>query len=272
MEVLKKMAKMSDYAGASPREVRQMIREGKWDRPTSGMCAGHVQANLVVLPRDLAYDFLVFAQRNPKPCPILDVTEPGETDPRLIAPGANIATDIPRYRVWEKGKCVDEPTDVTKYWKRDLVGFLVGCSFSFEGALLQAGIGVRHIECDCNVPMYITNIQCRPAGQLKGPMVVSMRPIPHAQVPKAVLCTGRFPSVHGAPVHIGDPSAIGIADVTKPDFGDAVDIRRGETPVFWACGVTPQAAIMAACPEFAITHSPGHMFIADPMDSDYAVF
>ena len=266
------MAKMSDYANHSPQDVRRMIREGQWDRPTSGMCAGHVQANLVVLPKDLAYDFLVFAQRNPKPCPILDVTEPGDTEPRLVAPGANIATDIPRYRVWRDGECVDEPTDVTKYWRDDLVAFMLGCSFSFEGALVEAGVPVRHMELGLNVPMYQTNIPCKPAGRLSGPMVVSMRPIPHALVPKAVLCTGRFPAVHGAPVHIGDPAAIGIADVNRPDFGQSVPIYDGETPVFWACGVTPQAALMASKPPFAITHAPGHMFICDPKDSDYAVF
>ena len=207
--------KASDYANSSPREVRQLIREGKWTLPTPGLCKGHVQGNLVVLPRDLAYDFLVFAQRNPKPCPILDVTEPGDPEPKIVAPGADISTDIPRYRVWKDGVCVDEPTDVKKYWRDDLVGFLLGCSFSFEGALLEAGIPVRHIEQNRNVPMYVTNIQCTPAGALNGPVVVSMRPIPAAMVPKAVLCTGRFPAVHGSPIHIGDPSQIGIADVNK---------------------------------------------------------
>ncbi len=266
------MSKPSDYAKYSPQEVRKMIRAGEWDRPTSGMCEGFVQANLVVLSKDLAYDFLVFAQRNPKPCPILDVTEPGKTEPKLIAPGADIAKDIPRYRIWKNGELADEVTDVTKYWRDDLVGFLTGCSFSFEGALIQSNISVRHIDCGCNVPMYITNIQCEPAGRLKGPMVVSMRPIPASLVPKAVLCTGRFPAVHGAPVHIGDPEAIGIKNINKPDFGDSVEIKEGELPVFWACGVTPQAVIMAAKPDFAITHAPGHMFIADLKDNDYAVF
>jgi uncharacterized protein YcsI (UPF0317 family) len=236
------------------------------------MCAGYAQGNLVVLPKDLAYDFLVFAQRNPKPCPILDVTEPGSTEPKIVALGANLATDIPRYRVWENGTCIDEPTDVMKYWRDDLVSFLLGCSFSFEGALLQANIPVRHIELDCNVPMYVTNRACVPAGQLKGQMVVSMRPIPATLVPKAVLCTGRFPAVHGAPVHIGEPEALGICDISKPDFGDSVPIYEGEIPVFWACGVTPQAAIMATKPKFAITHAPGHMFITDKRDIDYAVF
>ncbi len=263
---------MEDLAYVSPAEARKAIREGKWSRPTSGLCRGRVQANLVVLPKEWAYDFLVFAQRNPKPCPILDVTEPGDPEPRLVAPGADLRTDIPKYRVWKDGKLAAEPENIFEYWREDLVAFLLGCSFSFEGALLEAGVPVRHIELGLNVPMYQTNIPCKPAGRLSGPMVVSMRPIPHALVPKAVLCTGRFPSVHGAPVHIGDPAAIGISDVNRPDFGQAVPIHEGEVPVFWACGVTPQAALMASKPPFAITHAPGHMFICDPKDSDYAVF
>lgn len=260
------------YAHVSPKEVRLAIRRGDWTGPTPGMARGHVQANLVVLPRDWAYDFLVFAQRNPKPCPILDVTEPGDPEPKLIAPGADIRTDIPKYRVWKDGVCVDEPLDVRSCWRDDLVGFLLGCSFSFESALLEAGIPIRHIECGCNVPMYVTNIPCHPAGRLSGPMVVSMRPVPAPLVPRAVLATGRFPAVHGAPVHIGNPAQIGIRDIDQPDFGDTVEIREGETPVFWACGVTPQAALMASKPPFAITHAPGHMFIADGKDAHYSVF
>ena len=263
---------MEELAHVSPREAREAIRNGQWRRPTSGLCQGRVQGNLVILPRDWAYDFLVFAQRNPKPCPVLDVTEPGDPEPRLVARGADLRTDIPKYRVWKDGRLAAEPTDIKEYWRDDLVAFLLGCSFSFEGALLEAGVPVRHIELGLNVPMYQTNIPCKPAGRLSGPMVVSMRPIPHALVPKAVLCTGRFPAVHGAPVHIGDPAAIGIADVNRPDFGQAVPIHEGETPVFWACGVTPQAALMASKPPFAITHAPGYMFICDPKDSDYAVF
>lgn len=260
------------FVNTSPREMRDLIRKAEWTHPTSGLCHCHAQANLVVLPKDWAYDFLVFAQRNPKPCPILDISEPGEFEAKLVAPGSDIAMDIPKYRVWENGEIIDEPTDVKKYWKEDLVAFLTGCSFSFEGALLEAGIPIRHIDQGCNVPMYITNIQNHPAGRLSGPMVVSMRPIKHNQVTKAVLATGRFPAVHGAPVHIGDPSVIGIKDVNKPDFGDAVEIRDGETPVFWACGVTPQAVLMKSKPPFAITHAPGHMFICDQKDVDYAVF
>jgi uncharacterized protein YcsI (UPF0317 family) len=263
---------MEDLAHVSPKEAREAIRNGQWTRPTSGLCRGRVQANLVILPREWAYDFLVFAQRNPKPCPVLDVTEPGDPEPRIVAPGADLRTDIPKYRVWKDGKLAAEPENIREYWRDDLVAFLLGCSFSFEGALLEAGVPVRHIELGLNVPMYQTNIPCKPAGRLSGPMVVSMRPIPHALVPKAVLCTGRFPAVHGAPVHIGDPAAIGIADVNRPDFGQAVPIHEGETPVFWACGVTPQAALMASKPPFAITHAPGYMFICDPKDSDYAVF
>ena len=262
----------SDFASTSPAEIRAMIGRGDWTGPTPGMARGHVQANLVILPREWAYDFLLFAQRNPKPCPILDVTEPGDSEPRLVAPGADLRTDLPRYRIWRDGELVDEPTDIVSHWRDDLVGFLLGCSFSFEGALLEASIPVRHIECGCNVPMYRTDIECRPAGRLSGPLVVSMRPIPAPLVPKAVLATGRFPAVHGAPIHIGDPSLIGIADIGRPDFGDAVPMEKGETPVFWACGVTPQAALMASRPPFAISHAPGHMFVCDPRDSDYAVF
>lgn len=260
------------FRHADPKEMRALIRKGEWAHPTPGLCLSHVQGNMLVLPKEWAYDFLVFAQRNPKPCPVLDVTEPGCGEAKIIAPDSDVRTDIPKYRVWVDGVLKDEPTDVLKYWRDDLVAFLLGCSFSFEGALLDAGIPIRHIDMGRNVPMYVTNIQCRPSGRLSGPMVVSMRPVKHSQVPKAVLCTGRFPAVHGAPVHIGDPSAIGIKDINRPEFGDPVEIREGETPVFWACGVTPQAVVMNSKPPFAITHAPGYMFIGDPKDSDFAVF
>lgn len=262
---------IAPFRNANPGEMRRLIRGGEWRHPTSGLCLNHVQANMIVLPKDWAYDFLVFAQRNPKPCPILDITEPGDGEARLVAPGSDVRTDIPKYRIWENGELTDEPADVMKYWRDDLVAFLLGCSFSFEGALVEAGIPVRHMDMGCNVSMYVTNIECTPAGKLSGPMVVSMRPVKYSQVPKAVLATGRFPSVHGAPIHIGEPAAIGIKDIGKPDFGDPVDIREGETPVFWACGVTPQAAVMKSKPPFAITHAPGHMFIGDPRDADYAI-
>lgn len=259
------------FRTAKPSDMRALIRSGEWAHPTSGLCLTRVQANMIVLPKDWAYDFLVFAQRNPKPCPILDITEPGDGEAKLIAPGSDVRTDIPRYRVWENGKLTAEPTDAREYWRDDLVAILLGCSFSFEGALVEAGIPIRHMDMGRNVSMYITNIPCESAGRLSGPMVVSMRPVKHSQVPKAVMATGRFPAVHGAPIHIGNPEAIGIKDISKPDFGDPVDIYEGEVPIFWACGVTPQAAVMQSKPPFAITHAPGHMFIGDPKDADYAV-
>ena len=252
-----------DYATMSPREVRELIRQEKITTPTAGMCAGYAQANLVVLPRELAYDFLLFTQRNPKSCPILEVSDMGSRFLRTIADQADIAKDIPRYRIYRNGELDGEYTDVSEFWQDDFVSFLIGCSFSFEAALLEANVSVRHIEEGCNVPMYKTNIPCEPAGVFHGNMVVSMRPIPYELIPKAVLITGEMPRVHGAPVHIGNPEVIGIADVNKPDFGDMVTIRDGEVPVFWPCGVTPQNVVMESRPSLAITHAPGHMLITD---------
>ena len=256
----------------SPQEVRALIRRAEFTRPTAGLAPGFAQANLVILKKELAYDFLLFCQRNPKPCPVLEVTDAGSPEAVLVAPGSDLRTDIPRYRVFRNGELVDEPLHIKDYWQDDFVSFLLGCSFSFESALLEAGLEVRHITEDCNVPMYITDVECKPAGVFSGPMVVSMRPFKAQDVVKAVQITSRFPAVHGAPVHIGDPSAIGIKDINSPDMGDPVTIKPGEIPVFWACGVTPQAAIMRVKPELVITHSPGHMFIADIKDSELAVF
>ena len=263
---------VESLARTPPAEVREIIRRGDWTSPTAGLSLGYAQANMIVLPGDWAYDFLLFAARNPKPCPILDVTDPGSAEAKLIAPGSDVRTDLPRYRIWVDGRLADEPTDIRSAWRDDLVAFMIGCSFSFESAMLDAGIGIRHIEEGVNVPMYLTDVPCVPAGRFSGNMVMSMRPIPYGQVPRAATCTARFPSVHGAPMHVGDPSVIGVRDINRPDFGDPVTIRRGETPVFWACGVTPQAAVMKSKPPFAITHAPGHMFIADKRDADYAVF
>ena len=246
-----------------PSEFRQIVREGGHTGPTAGICPGYAQANLVILPRELAYDFLLFAQRNPKSCPILEVSDTGSRYLKEIAPGADIAKDIPRYRIYEHGVMTGEYTDVSAFWRDDLVSFLIGCSFSFEGELMEADVSVRHIEEGCNVPMYITNIPCQPAGVFQGNMVVSMRPLPYDQIVKSVLVTGSMPKVHGAPVHIGEPAAIGIRDIHTPDFGDGVTIRPGEVPVFWPCGVTPQAVLMASKPAFAITHAPGHMLVTD---------
>lgn len=247
----------------TPREVRQLIREGKYTDQTSGMCPGYAQANLVVLPKELAYDFLLFAQRNPRPCPLLEVSDMGSRTLHEIADGADIARDIPKYRIYEKGELTGEYTDVSQFWRDDFVSFLIGCSFSFEGDLLAADVPVRQIEEHRNVPMYNTNIPCRSAGVFHGNMVVSMRPIPYELVPKAVLITGQMPRVHGAPIHIGNPEYIGIHDLEHPDYGEMVTIRDGEVPVFWPCGVTPQNVIMQSRPDFVITHAPGHMLITD---------
>ncbi|HEU5393937.1 MAG TPA: putative hydro-lyase [Candidatus Methylomirabilis sp.] len=256
---------------AHPKEIRERIRRGEWVRPTAGCAAGYVQANLAILPRDLAYDFLVFAHRNPKPCPLLEVTDPGSPEPARVAPGADLRTDLPRYRVYRHGILAQEVTDLLALWRDDLVAFLLGCSFTFEAALLKADVPVRHLEEGCNVPMYITSVPCAPAGLFAGPLVVSMRPIPPEKVARAAAVTARFPAVHGAPVHVGTPEALGIRDLGRPDFGDPVTIRPGEVPVFWACGVTPQAVAMAVKPPLMITHAPGHMFVTDLRDEALAV-
>jgi uncharacterized protein YcsI (UPF0317 family) len=252
-----------------PTEARDRFRAG-CRTPTAAWAPGYAQANLVVLPREYALDFMLFAQRNPKPCPLLDVTDEG-SPVTCLAPGADLRTDLPAYRVWEHGECIAEPTDVSGYWREDLMSFLIGCSFTFERALAAAGVPVRHIEQGRNVPMFITSDQCRPAGIFGGPLVVSMRPMPADRVPVAVSVTARYPAAHGAPVNAGRPAALGIADLSKPDFGDPVDFRDGDVPVFWACGVTPQVALARARLPFAITHAPGHMLITDVPDEDYAI-
>jgi uncharacterized protein YcsI (UPF0317 family) len=254
-------------AGRTPADARARYRAGL-AVPTSGEAPGFTQANLVVVPQEWAFDMLLFAQRNPRPVPLLDVTDPGSFR-TVLAPGADLRSDLPRYRVWRGGELADEPTDVTDLWADDLVAFLIGCSFSFETALLDAGVPVRNIEQGRNVSMYVTNRACQPAGRLSGPLVVSMRPVPGEHVVTAVQVTGRMPQVHGAPVHVGSPSSLGIADLGRPDFGDPVDLADGDVPVFWACGVTPQAALMASGPPFAITHAPGHMFVTDVPDAAY---
>lgn len=253
-----------------PREMRRQIREGKWRKPTAGLVPGYVQANLVILPRDLAYDFLLFAQRNPKPCPIIEVTDAGSPEPRSSAPEADLRTDVPGYRIYRHGKLAGEVTDLLAVWAQDSVAFLLGCSFTFETALLQAGIPIRHLEEGKNVPMFTTSVPCVPAGMFRGPLVVTMRPIPAPLVSRAVQISGRYPGVHGSPVHIGDPTAIGIRDLGRPDFGDPVTIRPGEIPVFWACGVTPQVVAMQVKPPLMLTHAPGYMFITDLRNEEMA--
>jgi uncharacterized protein YcsI (UPF0317 family) len=230
-----------------------------------------VQANLVILPQALANDFLRYAQANPRPCPVLAVSEAGDPTFPTLARDFDVRTDLPRYRIWRNGELVDEPTDVRKVWRDDLVSFAIGCSFSFEWALLEHGLRLRHQDEGANVPMYRTSIQTVAAGRFRGPLVVSMRPFRPADAIRAIQITSRFPGVHGAPVHIGKPELIGIRDLARPDWGDAVKVEMDEFPVFWACGVTPQAVIAEAKPDFCITHAPGSMLITDLENSKLAV-
>ncbi|MBI2165392.1 MAG: putative hydro-lyase [Chloroflexi bacterium] len=255
----------------TPKELRLHFRRGGWGRPTAGLASGYVQANLAILPRAQAFDFLLFCQRNPRPCPLIEVLEAGVFEPAITAPGADIRTDLPRYRIYQDGALVAEVPDIMEHWRDDLVSFLLGCSFTFEAALASAGMPPRHVEEGKNVPMYITNVATAPAGHFSGPMVVSMRSMPSGKVVKAVQVTSRFPNAHGAPIHIGDPDAIGIRDLARPDYGDAPTVRQGEVPVFWACGVTPQAVAIHSRPPLMITHAPGYMFITDLRDEELAV-
>ena len=259
----------ADPAGISPAQARSRFRAGL-RVPTAGWSAGYAQANLIAVPRDYAFELLLFAQRNPKACPVLDVFEPGNHSGPLL-PDGDIRTDLPAYRVYVEGELVAEPGDVVEFWTDDMVAFAIGCSFTFEAALQDSGVAVRHIEQGCNVPMYRTSRMCRSAGRMSGPLVVSMRPVAPEQVADAVRITSRYPSVHGAPVHVGDPAALGIADLAAPDFGDPVGIQPAEIPVFWACGVTPQAAVMQTRPPLAIGHAPGHMLITDLRDAELVV-
>lgn len=248
---------------SNPTFLRERIRQGHFDGPTAGLGGDALQANLVILGSRDAADFLRYCQANPRPCPLLAVGEPGDPALPTLGHGIDLRHDLPRYRVWRSGELDAEPTDIADLWTDDMVSFAIGCSFSFEDALSRAGIAVRHQQSGRNVPMYRTKLPTRPAGRFSGPLVVSMRAMPAADAIEAIKICDRFPLAHGAPVHLGDPAQIGIADIMTPDFGDAPDIRDGDIPVFWACGVTPQAAIMAARPALAITHAPGHMLVTD---------
>lgn len=252
--------------------ARLAARNGSLTGSTAGIAPGYVQGNLTILPVDLAHDFLRFCQRNPRPCPIIGVSETG--DPRIPALGLDLdlRSDLPCYRVWKNGTLAEETNDITSWWRDDLVAFVLGCSLSFEEALLSEGMPLRHVERGVRVPMFRTNIACKPAGIFSGPMVVSMRPLQPAYAIRAIQITSRFPSVHGAPVHIGLPELIGIRDLSKPDYGDATPIESDELAVFWACGVTPQSVIAEAKPAFAITHAPGCMLITDLLNRELAIF
>jgi uncharacterized protein YcsI (UPF0317 family) len=254
----------------SAAELRGLIRAGKWNQTTTGLVPGFVQANLVMLPKEQAFHFLLFCVRNPKPCPILDVLEPGQTEPS-IAKGADLRTDLPKYRIYEKGVLQREIEEVKDFFDEGMVSFLLGCSFSFESAMLAAGLPIRNIEEGKNVSMYITNRRCVPAGPFSSPLVVSMRPLTPQQAVRATQVTTRFHLTHGAPVHFGNPDEIGIKDLGRPEFGDPVTIRQGEIPVFWACGVTSALAATSAQLPLVITHAPGHMFVSDLKDEDLTV-
>ncbi|KAA5831862.1 putative hydro-lyase [Saccharopolyspora hirsuta] len=252
-------------ANTSPATARQVIRSGGWPRITTGLCAGHVQANLVVLPRDSATEFAEFCRANPKPLPLLEVAD--APDRLRIAPGADLRTDLPKYHVHRSGE-VSEVDDVWEVWRDDLVAFLLGCSFSAEERLLAAGVRLRHLDLGQGVPIFRTSLRCQEIGRFRGPLVVSMRAVRETEVARAVEVTGELPFAHGAPVHVGDPEAIGITDLARPDWGDALPLQDGEVPVFWACGVTPQAVLAEVRPELAITHAPAHMFLTDLQVAD----
>jgi uncharacterized protein YcsI (UPF0317 family) len=253
-----------------PREARRAIRAEHITEHTAGLAPQHVQGNLCILPLEYAAEFAAFCQRNPKPCPLIGMSAPG--DPRIpdLGEDLDIRTDLPRYRVFRDGECVDEPTSLTQVWRDDLVSFVLGCSFSFELPMVEAGIRLRHLDNGTNVAMYTTNIACTPAGRFHGPTVVSMRPLTPANAIRAVQVTARYPNVHGAPLHLGFPEQIGIRDILRPDYGPVPEIREGELPVFWACGVTPQEIVRRAKPSLCITHLPGSMLITDRLNRDLA--
>ncbi len=254
---------------AHPRELRAIFRRGEYQGPTAGLAPGWVQANLVILPAEAAEEFEEFCRLNAQACPLLERTTAGDPHPRKSAPGADLRTDLPRYRVFRRGQLIEEPPDICHWWRGDLVGFLLGCSFTFERALIQQGLVPRHVALGCNVPMYRTQVACRPAGRFRGNLVVSMRPYRPEQVEQVKAITACYPRMHGAPIHVGDPTQLGIGDLSRPDFGDAVPVESGEVPVFWACGVTPQVVVEQAGCELVITHSPGCMFITDWPDQQF---
>lgn len=248
---------------------REKMRRGEWNRPTPGLAEGYAQANVIVLPASLADDFEAFCQANPQPCPLLERLAPGDPLTRQMADAADLRTDLPRYLVFKDGRRVAECEQVTEYWRDDLVGFLMGCSFTFEWALRRAGLPLHHVAQGRNVPMFLTHIPLARVGPFSGAMVVSLRFFLPEQVETAVRVSGRFPRMHGAPVHVDDPGAIGIGDLERPDFGDAIDRPRGTVPVFWACGVTSQVAGLSAKPDVAICHAPGHMLILDRRHDEF---
>ncbi len=253
----------TNHLKKDPKLFRQKVRSGEWATSTPDVCKDYVQANLVILPQTYAFDFTLLCLRNPKPCPILEIMEAGQYRTRYLSREADIRTDLPKYKVYKDGELVEERTDIIDYWQDDLVTFLIGCSYTFEEALVRAGVPLANYLAGKDVSVYITNIDLEPAGMFKGPLVVSMRAIHSSLVSRAVAVTSRFPNTHGTPVHIGPGQEIGIKDIHKVDFGDPPIIKEGEVEVYWGCGVTPQMVALASKAPFMITHKPGHMFVSD---------
>lgn len=262
------MALREDLRSASPKDIRNAIRNQSFTGDTAGLGGGYLQGNLAILPAEYATDFLRFCQRNPKPCPLVGVSETGDPILATLGDDVDIRTDVPQYKIFENGTLIKQVTDITDLWRDDFVTFVLGCSFSFEDALMAEGIAIRHIDQNKTVPMYRTNIQTVKAGPFSGEIVVSMRSLSVENAIRAIEITSRFPQAHGTPIHFGEPRTIGINDITKPEFGDPTEIKKGEVPVFWACGVTPQVAIQNAKPSICITHAPGHMLITDIRGAD----
>jgi uncharacterized protein YcsI (UPF0317 family) len=252
------------------RQMRRRIRNGEWREQTSGLTPGIVQGNVTILPTRWADDFLAYCRANPRPCPLIAVGRPGSPALPVLGADIDIRTDLPMYCIFKDGEQVAETQDIAGLWRDDLTTFVFGCSYSFEEMLLAEGIPLRHLEQGTGVPVYRSNIEAVPAGPFGGTIAVSMRAFAPGDVDRVIDITNRFPLVHGSPVHIGDPAAIGIADLMRPDWGDVVPVIPGEVPVFWACGVTPQLAIASARPDFAITHKPSHMLITDLLISELA--
>lgn len=264
--------KLDEIRNKAPVQIREYIRNEKWIGPTTGIALGFVQANLVIIPENLALDFLLFCQRNQSACPILEFTEPGAVNLNYLAKDVDLRTDLPKYRVYKRGVLVDEPLNIVGYWQTDFVSFLIGCSLSFEKALIDANIPLRHLENNKNGAIYISSIKCNPAGRFRGNMAVSLRPIPREKLIRAIQITSRFYKAHGAPVHIGNPALIGIKNLDKVDYGDPPIFKDNDVPVFWACGVTPQVVALESKPEIMITHCPTHMFVSDIKDAEIAIF
>ena len=255
------------YKNLNPAKARDLIRSNNWKSSTAGISLGFAQANFICLPKKFSFEFITFCQRNSIACPILEIIEPGQTSPSLVAKKSDLRTDLPKYLIYKRGELIDEVTDIMSFWNDDLVSILLGCSFTVDNSLLKAGIPIRHIEQGSSDSMYITNIECHRSGSFYGKLIVSMRPIPKSLVKKAVNISSQYILAHGEPIQIGSPKAIGIKDISKPDYGDPVPVNDGEIPVFWACGVTSQLAVLKANVEFFICHKPGHMFITDLTDN-----